>query len=178
MNTKKVVAFAILLAAFGIQAQETKKSSKTNKKPNIVFILADDMGYNELGSYGGKIIETPNIDQLAKEGMKFSNHYCGSNICAPSRGTLMTGKHTGHAYIRDNRALPYEGNEPIPAAEITVAEKLKSAGYSTGVLGNGDLVIQLQKGLQTIKDLTSFMGIMDRFMPIIILLPICVKMTL
>jgi arylsulfatase A-like enzyme len=94
MNTKNILTFAILLAAFGIQAQETKN----NKKPNIIFILADDMGYNELGSYGGKIIETPNIDQLAKDGMKFSNHYCGSNICAPSRGTLMTGKHTGHAH--------------------------------------------------------------------------------
>jgi arylsulfatase A-like enzyme len=158
MNTKNILAFAILLVAIGMQAQETKKSSKTNKKPNIVFILADDMGYNELGSYGGKIIETPNIDQLAKEGMKFSNHYSGSNICAPSRGTLMTGKHTGHAYIRDNRALPYEGNEPIPASEITVAEILKSAGYTTGVFGKWGLGYPASEGSPNNQGFDQFYG--------------------
>ena len=158
MNTKKILAFGILLAAFGIQAQETKNNSKNVKRPNIVFILADDMGYNELGSYGGKIIETPNIDQLAKEGMKFSNHYCGSNICAPSRGTLMTGKHTGHAYIRDNRALPYEGNEPIPAAEITVAEILKTAGYTTGAFGKWGLGYPASEGSPNNQGFDQFYG--------------------
>ena len=92
MNTKYILAFAILLAAFGIQAQETKNSSKNTKKPNIVFILADDMGYNELGSYGGKIIETPNIDQLAKEGMKFSNHYCCLLYTSPSPRDRQTSR--------------------------------------------------------------------------------------
>lgn len=158
MNTKNILAFAILLVAIGIQAQEAKNSSKNSKKPNIVFILADDMGYNELGCYGGKVIETPNIDQLAKEGMKFSNHYTGSNICAPSRCALMTGKHTGHTYIRDNRALPYEGNEPIPASEITVAEILKSAGYTTGAFGKWGLGYPASEGSPNNQGFDQFFG--------------------
>ena len=162
MNTKNILAFAILLAGFGVQAQETKTTSKTTKKPNIVFILADDMGYNELGSYGGKIIETPNIDELAKEGMKFSNHYCGSNICAPSRGTLMTGKHTGHAHIRDNKALPFEGNEPIPASEITVAEILKTAGYTTGAFGKWGLGYPASEGSPNNQGFDQFYGFNKR----------------
>lgn len=136
---KKLLTLIIFFLAFSINAQEKINKTKKSNKPNIVFILADDMGYNELECYGGKIIETPNIDLLAKEGMIFSNHYCGSNICAPSRGSLMTGKHTGHAYIRDNKALPFEGNEPIPASEITVAEILKSKGYVTGAFGKWGL---------------------------------------
>jgi len=79
------------------------------QKPNIIYILADDLGYNELGCYGQQIIETPNIDRLAKEGMVFTEHYAGSNICAPSRCALMTGKHSGHGWIRDNKPLPFEG---------------------------------------------------------------------
>lgn len=158
MDIKKLQILFILFFAISAKAQEKIGKKTKNNKPNIVFILADDMGYNELGSYGGKVIETPNLDLLAKEGMKFSNHYCGSNICAPSRGSLMTGKHTGHAYIRDNRPLPYEGNEPIPASEVTVAEVLKSAGYKTGAFGKWGLGYMGSEGSPNNQGFDQFYG--------------------
>ena len=95
--------------------------------PNIIYILADDLGYNELGSYGQKIIRTPNLDQLAAEGMRFTQHYSGSPVCAPSRGTLLTGKNTGTGYIRDNLEMggwgpdEPEGQLPLLDAEFTIA---------------------------------------------------------
>ncbi len=101
--------------------------------------MADDLGYGELGCYGQKVIETPNIDRLAKNGMTFTNHYAGSNVCAPSRCALMTGKHTGHTWIRDNKPLPFEGNEPLLDGETTVAEIFKKAGYATGAFGKWGL---------------------------------------
>ncbi|MBI9016749.1 MAG: arylsulfatase [Phycisphaerae bacterium] len=105
------------------------------RRPNIIYILADDLGYGELGCYGQKLIKTPNIDKLAQEGMKFTDHYSGSTVCAPSRCSLMTGRHTGHCTIRNNKALKFEGNEPIKKEEVTVAEVLKNQGYATGAFG-------------------------------------------
>ncbi|MFC1554400.1 arylsulfatase [candidate division KSB1 bacterium] len=119
------------------------------KKPNIVFILADDLGYNELGCYGQEKIRTPNIDKIAAEGMRFTQHYSGSPVCAPSRCTLLTGKHTGHAFIRGNDEMSFrgdvwydlslEGQRPIPDETVTVAELLKKAGYTTGAVGKWGL---------------------------------------
>jgi arylsulfatase A-like enzyme len=102
-------------------------------KPNIIFILADDLGYGDLGCYGQKTIKTPNIDKLAEEGMKFTDHYAGSTVCAPSRCCLMTGLHTGHALIRAN------GNVPLRPSDVTVAELLKRKGYTTGIIGKWGL---------------------------------------
>ncbi|MHC4495795.1 MAG: sulfatase-like hydrolase/transferase [Planctomycetota bacterium] len=104
-----------------------------SNEPNIIFILADDLGYGDLGCYGQKTIKTPNIDKLAGEGMKFTDHYAGSTVCAPSRCCLMTGLHTGHALVRAN------GNVPLRASDVTVAELLKDAGYSTGIIGKWGL---------------------------------------
>lgn len=118
------------------------------KKPNIIFILADDLGYNELGSYGQTKIKTPYLDQMAKEGMRLTRHYSGSPVCAPSRCVLMTGKHPGHAHIRNNRELSkmvngkkvrMEGQSPIPASELTLAEGLKKQGYVCGAFGKWGL---------------------------------------
>ena len=81
-------------------------------KPNIIFILADDLGYGDLSCYGQTHFQTPNIDRLAAEGMKFTDHYSGSTVCAPSRSSLMTGLHTGHTYIRGNKAVQPEGHLP------------------------------------------------------------------
>ncbi|HBE67240.1 MAG TPA: N-acetylgalactosamine-6-sulfatase [Planctomycetaceae bacterium] len=108
-------------------------------KPNIVFILADDLGYRELGCYGQEKIKTPNIDRLAAEGMRFTQHYCGNAVCAPSRCVLLTGKHPGHAFVRDNKSTPPEGQWPIPAEEVTLPELLTGAGYATGVFGKWGL---------------------------------------
>jgi arylsulfatase A-like enzyme len=102
-------------------------------RPNIIYILADDLGYGDLGCYGQKIIKTPNIDKLADEGMRFTDHYAGSTVCAPSRCCLMTGFHTGHALVRGNAHVP------LRPSDVTVAELLKEAGYSTGIIGKWGL---------------------------------------
>jgi len=114
-------------------------------KPNIVFILADDLGYGDLGCYGQLKIRTPNLDRLAAEGMKFTAHYAGNNVCAPSRCCLMTGLHPGHAYIRDNKevkslGLPFkEGQMPVPADYLALPLTLKRLGFATGAFGKWGL---------------------------------------
>ena len=108
-------------------------------RPNVIFILADDLGYNELGCYGQKKIQTPNLDQLAKDGMRFTRHYSGSAVCAPSRCVLLTGKHPGHAFIRNNGEVQPEGQRPIPESEFTLAEVFKKEGYVTGAFGKWGL---------------------------------------
>ena len=109
------------------------------RQPNIVFILADDLGYAELGCYGQQKIRTPNIDRLAAEGVRFTQHYSGNAVCAPSRCVLMTGMHPGHAFVRDNLAVQPEGQWPIPSDTVTIAKLLKSRGYRTGAFGKWGL---------------------------------------
>src|SRR4051812_1411807 len=107
--------------------------------PNVIFILADDLGYGDLGCFGQTLIKTPNIDRLAARGMRFTRAYAGATVCAPSRCTLMTGKHNGHAFIRGNREVQPEGQVPMPADTFTVAHLMKQAGYATGVIGKWGL---------------------------------------
>jgi len=104
------------------------------RRPNIIFIMADDLGYGDLGCYGQQVIQTPNLDQMAEEGMRFTDCYAGSAVCAPSRCCLMTGLHTGHCRVRANR--PYVALRP---EDVTVAEVLRSAGYRTGLIGKWHL---------------------------------------
>lgn len=117
----------------------------TAAKPNVVFILADDLGYGELGCYGQEKIPTPNIDRLASEGTKFMRHYSGAPVCAPARCVLMTGKHTGHAEIRGNMQAKVnfpeyeEGQHPITDGAVTIAEVFKAAGYATAAIGKWGL---------------------------------------
>src|SRR5512134_2039565 len=108
-------------------------------RPNIVFVLADDLGYADVGVYGQQKIRTPSIDRLAAEGMRFNRHYAGNAVCAPSRSVLMTGLHPGHTPIRDNKEVQPEGQWPLPAAAETVAERLKARGYVTGAAGKWGL---------------------------------------
>jgi len=124
-------------------------SSRARRKPNVVFVLADDLGYAEVGCYGQKKIKTPNIDKLAAEGMRFTQAYSGNPVCAPSRCTLMTGLHTGHAQIRGNRQVGGKegwelgstigGQWPIAEDTYTVAKLFKQAGYATGAFGKWGL---------------------------------------
>ena len=107
--------------------------------PNIVFFLADDLGYGDLGSFGQKKIQTPNLDQLAKSGMRLTQHYSGSPVCASSRCVLMTGLHPGHAVIRSNKEIRPEGQHPLPAGTKTVARLLQKHGYVTGGFGKWGL---------------------------------------
>ncbi|MEW4564394.1 arylsulfatase [Bremerella sp. JC770] len=107
--------------------------------PNVIFILADDLGYGDVGCFGQQHIQTPNIDRLASEGMRFTQAYAGATVCAPSRCTLMTGLHTGHCYIRGNKEIKPVGQEPMPADTFTLAHLMKQAGYRTGLIGKWGL---------------------------------------
>src|SRR3954470_159132 len=109
------------------------------ERPNIVFIIADDLGYGDLGCYGQKLIRTPNVDRLAAGGVKFTQAYAGETVCAPSRAALMTGQHNGHTFVRGNREVPPEGQVPMPADTFTVAHLMKRAGYATGIVGKWGL---------------------------------------
>lgn len=107
--------------------------------PNLVFILADDLGYADVGAYGQASIATPRLDRMAAEGLRFTQFYSGSTVCAPSRSVLMDGRHTGHTYIRGNKEiLPY-GQEPLPDSVVTFAEVLQEAGYRTALVGKWGL---------------------------------------
>jgi arylsulfatase A-like enzyme len=108
-------------------------------KPNIILVYADDLGYGDLGCYGQKLIQTPNLDRMAKEGIRLTQFYTASPVCAPSRCSLMTGKHGGHSYVRHNANVLPMGQIPIPAEEITIAEVLKTNGYSTAGFGKWSL---------------------------------------
>ena len=134
----RVTAAVLLLMAVAITCPRPLAAEEADR-PNVVFILADDLGYRELGCFGQKLIKTPRIDSLADDGMKLTQHYSGNAVCAPSRCVLMTGKHPGHAFVRNNRSTPPEGQQPIPDSEITIAELFRDAGYVTGAFGKWGL---------------------------------------
>jgi len=138
--------FVILLVTLSINSLLTScrvGTSENDTPPNIILIVADDLGYNEPGCYGQEIIKTPFIDQLAEEGMRFTQFYSGSPVCAPSRCVLMTGQHTGHAFVRDNFEVKggdgFWGQMPLADSLITLAEILKGKGYATGAMGKWGL---------------------------------------
>jgi len=133
------VALAALVAGGCGSGTSPKGSSKDAQKPNIIYILADDLGYGDLSCYGQQHFQTPNIDRMAREGMLFTQHYAGCTVCAPSRSSLMTGQTTGHTPIRGNKGVDPEGQWPIPDSTYTVAEMLKKAGYVTGGFGKWGL---------------------------------------
>ena len=115
-------------------------------QPNIVFILADDLGYGELGCYGEKLIATPHTDRLAKEGMRFTQFYAGCTVCAPSRSVLMTGQHMGHTTVRGNAGAANPAAQMLGAGDITVARVLRDAGYATGLTGKWGLGMENDAG--------------------------------
>ncbi len=172
---KNVVISSLIVG--GILLQTSCNSSQKNlekTKPNIIFILADDLGYGDLGCYGQQLIETPNIDRLAANGMRFTQHYSGSPVCAPSRCVLLTGKHTGHAYIRGNdewrergevwdyRAMiadsTLEGQRPIPEDAVTIGKLLQAAGYKTGMTGKWGLGAPHTQSIPTRQGFDFFCG--------------------
>jgi arylsulfatase A len=109
------------------------------RPPNIVLIVADDLGYGEVGVYGQKKIRTPRLDKLAEDGLRFTHFYAGNAVCATSRCVLMTGLHTGHGMVRDNREIKPEGQFPLPSDSVTIAELLQDRGYATGAIGKWGL---------------------------------------
>lgn len=141
MNRNLIAVSFLFVPAIGLFAKNGVKKKDT--RPNIVYILADDLGIGDLGCYGQKDIKTPNIDRLAEEGMLFANHYAGSTVSAPSRCSLLTGKHMGHAYIRGNMGSPeneVQGYDyPLDANEVTVTDLLKGKRYVTACIGKWGL---------------------------------------
>ena len=118
-----------------------RAAEPAKKRPNVVFLLADDLGVGDLGSYGQQKIRTPHLDKLARGGMRFTQFYSGHNVCAPSRCVLMSGLHPGHAYVRDNRQASAvdpkydEGQVPVPAGELKLPLTLNQLGYAVGGFG-------------------------------------------
>jgi len=130
------------------------KNRKTDAvKPNIIFIMADDLGYGHMGCYGQQLIQTPNLDRLASEGMRFTQAYSGCSLCAPARSTLMTGTHSGHTSVRGNG-----GGVSLLNNDVTVAEILKQAGYTTGIFGKWGLGEEGTVGIPNKKGFDEFFG--------------------
>jgi arylsulfatase A len=127
-------------------------------KPNIVLIVADDLGYAQLGCYGETKIRTPHLDRLAAEGTRFTQAYSGSPVCAPSRCVLLTGLHTGHAYVRDNHEIEPEGQEPLPAGTATLPRLLQAEGYATGLVGKWGLGYPGSAGAPLAQGFDFFFG--------------------
>ena len=144
---------------------ESADSDGASKRPNIIFILADDLGYGDLGCYGQQKIRTPSLDRMSAEGIRFTQHYAGSTVCAPSRCALMTGLHTGHTYVRGNyltNHVKFEGDLPIPSDTLTVAELLKKAGYATAIIGKWGLGGPGTTGVPNKQGFDYFFGYLDQ----------------
>ena len=129
-------------------------------RPNIIFILSDDLSYGDLGCYGQEKIKTPNIDRLASEGIRFTNAYAGCAVCAPSRSSLMEGKHQGHARVRGNAHAGFR--ESLRPGDYTVAMLLKENGYKTGLFGKWGLAVYDQPGLPNDMGFDEFFGYLNQ----------------
>lgn len=159
MNLQHIVsAMALGAVVPGCFAQVSNKLDDYN----VIYILADDLGYGDVGCYGQEKIETPNIDRLASQGMLFTDHYSGTSVSAPSRASLMTGLHTGHTYIRGNIGGvghgPREGQQPIPAGTYTLGRMFQQAGYKTGAFGKWGLGYPGSEGDPTVQGFDEFYG--------------------
>jgi arylsulfatase A-like enzyme len=158
---KITTIFLLLICSFSICAQK-------NKRPNVIYIYADDLGYGELGCYGQKKIRTPNLDHIAREGIRFTQHYTGAPVCAPARAMLMTGKHSGHSYIRGNYELGgFEDNKeggqmPLPEGVFTIADLMKKAGYATAAIGKWGLGMANTTGDPNKHGFDYFYGYLDQ----------------
>ena len=151
----RFVAIAILLGGnLGLAdaAAQEADSSADGRPPNLIVILADDLGYGDLGAYGQRKIQTPHLDRMAEEGTRFTQFYAGSTVCAPSRWALLTSAHMGHAYVRGN------GGISLREADVTVAEVLKEAGYATGVFGKWGLGEPGDTGTPDRQGFDEFLG--------------------
>ena len=151
---KPFLFFALCLITIKSYAQ----NGNTQSKPNIIFIFADDLGYGDVGCYGQQKIETTNIDQLAKQGLRFSQFYSGSPVCAPARATFVTGLHTGHTPVRGNKTFKPEGQTPLPDSVVTFANILQQNGYTTGAFGKWSLGYITTSGDPARKGFDKFYG--------------------
>ncbi len=133
------VALMVIIFA-GISGMHACSGKKEHPAPpNVILFFVDDLGYGDIGCYGQQLIQTPRLDRMAGEGMLFTQFYTASPVCAPSRCSLLTGKHAGHSHIRHNMNVPPLGQQPIPDSEVTIAELLQKSGYATAAMGKWSL---------------------------------------
>jgi arylsulfatase A-like enzyme len=151
-----LVGTAMIAGFSSVWAQPSYTLHPAERKPSIIFILADDLGYGDLGCYGQTKIKTPNLDKLAAEGMRFTSFYAGSTVCAPSRCALMTGLHTGHALVRGNALVA------LRPQDLTVAELLRAGGYRTALIGKWGLGNPDTTGVPQKKGFDEFLGYLDQ----------------
>ncbi|MFG0260905.1 MAG: arylsulfatase [Novipirellula sp. JB048] len=153
-----VLCLAVLVAmAVGLSTTEAAA-----KSPNMIFIMADDLGYGELGCYGQTQIKTPRLDQMAAEGLRFTQFYAGSTVCAPSRSVLMTGQHTGHTHVRGNAGPGNRAIQSLRDQDVTVAEMLKASGYTTGLIGKWGLGEVEHEGYVLKQGFDRFFGYLNQ----------------
>ena len=145
---------SLALSAVAVRAQPAK--------PNIILILADDLGYGELGSYGQKLIATPVLDGMAAEGMRFTQFYAGNTVCAPSRSVLMTGQHTGHTRVRGNAGAANSAAQTLRAGDVTVARVLQQSGYRTGLVGKWGLGLIDEEGEPRKQGFDTYFGFLSQ----------------
>ena len=155
--------YAVLALALAAMIFSHFACAADGLRPNIVFILADDLGYGDVGCYGQKRIQTPNIDGIAKEGLRFTDFYAGCTVCAPSRCVLMTGYHTGHAHIRGNAGRERPEIQVLRESDVTVAEVLKKAGYATALCGKWGLGDEGTIGTPNKQGFDYFFGYFNQF---------------
>lgn len=157
MNLSRCLASLLAPALVGLASAAAPASP-----PNIIFILADDLGYGELGCYGQKLIQTPHLDRMAAEGMRFTQFYAGSTVCAPSRSVLMTGQHLGHTRVRGNAGGRNMDAQSLQAGDVTVARVLQQAGYRTGLVGKWGLGEHDQPGEPLKQGFDSHFGYLNQ----------------
>lgn len=153
---------ALMLAACSAPAPREEAPSTDERPPNIVIIMADDLGWGDIEPYGQERIRTPSLARMAEEGTRFTAFYAGSTVCAPSRSVLLTGLHTGRTPIRGNREILPIGQAPLPDSVITLAEVLRGAGYATGVFGKWGLGPPDSEGIPTRQGFDEFFGYLDQ----------------
>lgn len=162
---RKILFIATLTLLIGCKEENKTPSQNTadsGKKPNIVFIMADDLGYADIEPYGQTKIQTPNLDKMAKEGMLFTQHYSGNTVCAPSRCALMTGRHMGQAEIRGNAQAKPHGQAPLSRNAVTISELLQQGGYETALIGKWGLGIENTTGDPLKQGFDSYYGYLDQ----------------
>ena len=152
------IGLAVVLAAAGAVMAEKPSA----EKPNMIFILADDLGYGDLGCYGQQTIQTPRLDQMAAEGMRWTQFFAGSTVCAPSRSVLMTGQHMGHTHVRGNAGKQNMLRQSLRAEDVTVAEVLKKAGYTNALIGKWGLGEVNQPGFVLDQGFDHFFGYLNQ----------------
>ena len=155
---KNLLQRLLVLAVLGLACA----AGRAADKPNIIFILADDLGYGDLGCYGQKKIQTPYLDRMAAEGMRFTQFYAGSTVCAPSRCVLMTGQHTGHCWVRGNVGKKDPQGQILRTEDVTVAKVLHDAGYATALVGKWGLGEPESTGLPTRQGFDYFFGYLSQ----------------